>query len=129
MLKQSPMYIEKNEIQVYWTGILLTLPTGLNAGKFYGTAKVHKLKHVDTVDKLPLQPTVSNYWTASYKLAKYLAKLLSLLSKSQYTVQTAKEFINHVKEQKAPLNYKMISFPNRLHNLYYLETYLWTKRN
>ena len=57
-------------------------PAGSNAGKFYGTAKVHKLKQGDTADQLPLQPIVSNYGTASYKLAKYLAKLLSPLSKS-----------------------------------------------
>ena len=41
---------------------------------------------------------------------KYLAKLLSPLSKSQYTVQSTKEFINHIKKQKVPSNYKMISF-------------------
>ena len=85
-------------------------PTDSNAGKFYGTAKVHKLKQGDTVNQLPLQPIVSNCGTASYKLAKYLAKLLSPLSKSQYTVQSTKEFINHIKKQKVPSNYKMTSF-------------------
>ena len=39
-----------------------------------------------------------------------MAKLLSPLSKSQYTVQSTKEFINHIKKQKVPSNYKMISF-------------------
>ena len=85
-------------------------PTGSNAGKFYGTAKVRKLKQGDTLDQLPLRPIVSNCGTASYKLVKYLAKLLSPLSKSQYTVQSTKEFINHIKKQKVPSNYKMISF-------------------
>ena len=46
-------------------------PTGLNAGKFYGTAKVYKLKRGDTVDKLRLGPIVSNCGTASHKLANY----------------------------------------------------------
>ena len=74
------------------------------------TAKVGKLKQGDTADQLPLRPIVSNCGTASYKLVKYLAKLLSPLSKSQYTVQSTKEFINHIKKQKVPSNYKMISF-------------------
>ena len=85
-------------------------PTDSNAGKFYGAAKVHKLKQGDSVDQLLLRPMVSNCGTASYKLEKYLAKLLSPLSKSQYTVQSTKEFINHIKKQKVPSNYKMISF-------------------
>ena len=41
-------------------------PTGSNAGRFYGTAKVHKIYRNDKVDKLPLRPTVSNIGTASY---------------------------------------------------------------
>ena len=45
--------------------------TGLNAGKFYGTTKVHKLKQGDTVDKLGLLRIVSNCGTASHKLANY----------------------------------------------------------
>ena len=64
-------------------GYYLLYPTGSNVGKFYGTAKVLKLKQGDTVDQLSLWPAVSNYGTASYKLAKYFAKLLSPLSKSQ----------------------------------------------
>ena len=85
-------------------------PAGSNAGKFYDTAKVLKLKQGDTVDQLPLRPVVSNCGTASYKLAKYLTKLLSPLSKSQYTVQSTKELINQIKKQKVPSSYKMISF-------------------
>ena len=46
-------------------------PTGLNARKFYGTTKVHKLKQGDTVDKLGLLRIVSNCGTASHKLANY----------------------------------------------------------
>ena len=75
-------------------------PTGLNAGKSYSTTKLHNLKQRDTVDQRPLRSIVSNCGTASYKLAKNLAKLLSSLSKSQYTVQSTKEFINHQKYHK-----------------------------
>ena len=98
--KQSPTCIEKTEIQIYWTGILPTLPKWFKCRKI--TAKVNKLKQGDTVDQLPLQPIVSNSGKA---------KLLSPLIKiSQCTVQNTKEFINHIKKQKVPSNYKMISF-------------------
>ena len=61
-------------------------PTGSNVGKFYGTAKVLKLKQGDTVDQLSLQPTVSNYGTASYRIYQPITK------------------------QMVPSNCKMISF-------------------
>ena len=65
--------------------------TGSNAGKFYGTAKINKwLSYNDTIDQLPLRPIVSNIGTASYHLPKYLAKLLSTLSQSEYTVKISK---------------------------------------
>ena len=46
-------------------------PTRSNAGKLYGTAKIHKLPELGTVDQLPLRPIVSNIGTASYYLAKH----------------------------------------------------------
>ena len=85
-------------------------PTGSSPGKLYGTAKRHKLKKDSTVDDLPLRPIISNVGTASYQLAKYLAKLLSPLSKSQYTVNSTKDFIEFIRKEKVPSSYKMISF-------------------
>ena len=41
-------------------------PTGSSLGKFYGTAKVHKLSINDTVEELPLRPIISNLNTATY---------------------------------------------------------------
>ena len=41
-------------------------PTGSNAGKLYGTAKIHKLPESGTVDQLQLRPIISNVGTASY---------------------------------------------------------------
>ena len=61
-------------------------PTGSNARKLYGTAKIHKLPESGTVDQLPLRLIVSNIGTASYYLATHLAKILAPLSKSEYTV-------------------------------------------
>ena len=85
--------------------------TGCNAGKFYGTAKIHKLSYNDTIDQLPLRPIVSNIGTASYHLSKYLARLLSWLSQSEYTVTNSKEFIQIFKNV-IPLdsNSKLVSF-------------------
>ena len=85
-------------------------PTGSNAGKLYGTAKIHKLPESGTVDQLPLRPIVSNIGTASYYLAKHLAKILAPLSKSEYTVQNTKDFVNFIKPQKIPSNHQLISF-------------------
>ena len=84
-------------------------PTGSSAGRFYGTAKVHKIYRNDKVDKLPLRPMLSNIGTASYQLAKYLEKLLSPLSKSEYIVQSSTEFMEHIKTT-IPRGYHLISF-------------------
>ena len=85
-------------------------PTGSNAGKLYGTAKIQKLPESGTVDQLPLRPIVSNIGTASHYLAKHLAKILAPLSKSEYTVQNTKDFVNFIKPKKIPSNYELISF-------------------
>ena len=84
-------------------------PTGSSPGKFYGTAKQHKLKNGSSVDDLALRPIISNVGIASYQLAEYLAKLLSPLSRSQYTVNSTKEFTN-IKNETVPSAYKIISF-------------------
>ena len=85
-------------------------PTESNAGKLYGTVKIHKLPESGTVDQLPLRPIVSNIGTASYYLPKLLAKILSPSSKSEYTVQNTKHFVNFIKPQKISSNHQLISF-------------------
>ena len=85
-------------------------PIGSAPARFYGTAKLHKLKNDSTVDDLPIRPIISNINTASYQLAKYLAKLLSPLSTSEYTVKSTSDFITHIKGQNIPNNFKLISF-------------------
>ena len=64
----------------------------------------------DNVDKLPIRPIVSSINTSTYELAKYLAKLLSPLSCSQYTVNSTKYFIKSIKHGKISTDYQMISF-------------------
>ena len=84
-------------------------PTGSAPGKFYGNAKIHKLSSND-LNGLPLRLIVSNIGTAAYETAKYLAKLLSPLSKSNYTINSTKQFVNHIRKQKVPDGYQMVSF-------------------
>ena len=88
-------------------------PTGSFPEKFYGTAKVHKSAKLaidNTVEELPLRPIVSNLNTATYQLARYLAKILSPLSRSQYTVESSNKFVNVIKQQVIPSSYKLVSF-------------------
>ena len=85
-------------------------PSRSPPGKFYGTAKKHKIPVNGTVDDLPLRPIISNIGTASYHLAKCLAKTLSTMSKSEYTVNNNLEFISHMKVISTPTDHKLISF-------------------
>ena len=91
-----------------------TYSTGSEPGKFYGTAKKHKIPVNGTINDLPLRPIISSIGTASYQLAKYLAKLLSRLSTSEYTVANETEFINHVKRMNIPKDHSFISFDVKL---------------
>ena len=65
-------------------------PSGSCPGKFYGTAKIHKMSPYDSVQHLPIRPIVLNIGTATYHLSKFLASLLSPLSESECTVKNSK---------------------------------------
>ena len=69
--------------------------------KFYGTAKIHKLKLNDKVDQLQKRPIASNIGTAT--------KLLSPLSKSKYIIDSTKHFMEKIKQETVPGGYKMVS--------------------
>ena len=89
-------------------------PTASAPGKFYWMAKKHKIPDNGTINDLPLRPIISNIGTTSYQLAKYLAKLLSPLSTSEYTVANNMKFINHVKRMNIPKDHSFISFDGKL---------------
>ena len=55
-------------------------------------------------------PIISNIGTVSYQLTKYLAKLLSPLRKSQYTVNSTKEFIDMIKNERISSAYQITLF-------------------
>ena len=51
-------------------------PTSSKPGLFYETAKTHKLKEREEVDKLTLRPIIYNIGTAAYEIARYLTESL-----------------------------------------------------
>ena len=64
-------------------------PSGSCPGRFYGT---HKLLS-NNVEDLSLRPIMSNIGIATCQTAKYLAKLLSPLGTSEYTISNTKTFV------------------------------------
>ena len=85
-------------------------PAGSAPGKFYGTAKIHKLSPNDTINELPLRPIVSNIGTTTYHLSKYLAKLLFPLSESEYTIKNTKYFVKKIEKKHIPNDHLLVSF-------------------
>ena len=85
-------------------------PTGSSPGKLYGRAKIRKLFDRYGIEKLPMHPIISSLSTATYHLAKYLAKLSSLVSTSEYTVSSRKEFMTTIKDVQVPSGFHMVSF-------------------
>ena len=86
-------------------------PTGSNPGKFYSTAKIHKLKAGEGIDKLPLRPIVSNIGTATYQTAKYLAKLLApFKNTSTYSIGSTKDFLKECESISIAEDEEMVSF-------------------
>ena len=100
--KIKPKFSEQEYKRLY--------PTGSAPAQFYSTAKIHQLKNDSTVDDLPIGSIISNINKASYQLTKYLAKLLSPLSMSEYTIKSTNDFITHIKGQNIPNSFKLISF-------------------
>ena len=74
------------------------------------TNKITRSFNTDTVQELLLLPIISNLNTATYQLARYLAKILSALSRSQYTGSNSNKLVNVIKQQVIPSGYKPVSF-------------------
>ena len=109
--------VKKIENKISKTEYLPLHPTGSSPGKFYGTAKIQKLPNGGNIRALPPRPIVSNIGTASYYLSKYLAKFLSPLSQSEYTVKNTEEFVQHFKKLHVPgENYTLVLFDVSSHH-------------
>ena len=83
-------------------------PTGSCTEKFYGIAKIHKVPLNGFIDNLPLRLIISNIDTASYQQAKYLAKLLSPLAQSNFTINSTKDLMIKIKNENIPENYEIV---------------------
>ena len=64
----------------------------------------------DTINEFPLRPIVSNIGSATYHLSKYLAKLLSPLSESKYTIKDTKYFVEKIKKEHIPNDHLLVPF-------------------
>ena len=85
-------------------------PTDSNPGRFYGTAKLHKLPPNGTIEELPIRPIVSSIGTASYCLAKYLAQNLFPLGQCTYTIKSIFDLMGKIKNKQIPLGFTLVSF-------------------
>ena len=85
-------------------------PTGLNPGRFYGTAKLHKLPPNDMMEDFPIRPIISNIGIASYRLAKRSAQNLSPLGESIHSIKSNIDLMGKIKNEQKPLGFTMLSF-------------------
>ena len=85
-------------------------PSSSRPGLYFGLAKVHKLNGSTDVNQLPMRPVISNIGTATYELSKYLADLLRPLTKSEYSIDSTKDFIDRIRQKGIPQGYEMVSF-------------------
>ena len=77
---------------------------------YFRLAKVHKLIGSTDVEQLPMRPVISNIGTMTYELSKHLADLLRPLTKSEYSIDSTKDFRDRIKRKRVPQGYKMVSF-------------------
>ena len=85
-------------------------PSASQPGLFFGLAKIHKLKEGQTdVKDLPLRPVISNIGTTTYQISKYLANLLSPLTKNERNIESTADFIKKLKKMMIKDGYKMVS--------------------
>ena len=68
------------------------------------------MKGSTNVDQLPLRPVISNIGTATYELSKYLADLLKPLTKSEYSIDSTKDFVGRIRSKSIHQDYELISF-------------------
>ena len=86
-------------------------PSSSRPGLYFGLAKMHKLKNgSNNVGELPLRPVISNIGTATYELSKYLAEILKPLTKSEYSIDSTKDFVAKVRSKRIANGYELVSF-------------------
>ena len=82
--------------------------SGTYPGTFDGMAKLYRIDSKGLADDLYIRPIISNINTASYNLSKCLAKLMTPLSESQNTINSTKEFMNKIKNEKFQMDIRWV---------------------
>ena len=86
-------------------------PSASQPGLYFGLAKIHKVpNNSKNVNDLPLRPIISNCGTATYEISRYLAGVLSPLTKNDYTILNTLDFVNRLKGLSIGADEKMVSF-------------------
>ena len=93
-----------------WSLIWKHVLSFLSVKPIFALAVLGKRLFKFLLEKLPICPIISTLNTATYHLAIYWAKLLSLLSTSEYTVSSSKEFLTTIKNVQVPPGFHMVSF-------------------
>lgn len=89
-------------------------PTGSVPRKVYGTAKKYKVSVNGNINDVPLCPIIFKIGTASYQLAKYLAKILSPF------IYSSKELLLASQPHQNKENTKIIILSSLMLNCYLL---------
>ena len=96
-------------------------PSSARPGLYYGLAKVHKIANQindggssedrsNAARLLPLRPVISNIGTATYELSRYLAGVLKPLTRSEYSVESSKDFVDMLGNKTLPPGFSLVSF-------------------
>ena len=86
-------------------------PSASRPGLYFGMAKVHKLQNGSRdINQLPLRPVISNIGTATYEISKFLANLLQPIAKSEYTINSTKDFIEKLRDKNIEEQFEIVSF-------------------
>ena len=101
MLRKIKPKLSEHEYKILY-------PSGSSPGKFYNTAKIHKVPGNGNIQQLPIIRIVSNLNTATYQLAKYLSKTLSPLRESENTIKNTRPFMEMIKHNQVPERFQMV---------------------
>ena len=77
--------------------------SGSRPGTLYGLPKIHKPNN-------PLRPIISSIGTFSYNLAKFLVPIIDPLTRNEYTIGNASEFIKELCNLQMPRSAILASF-------------------
>ena len=86
----------------------------------YTHTHTQQLQQQQRLEELMMRPKISNIEAATYEITKYLNKLLTLLSRSEYNILNTEKLIKRLREETIPAGYKMISLTWKVYSLMYL---------